>query len=100
MPEMHGVTRCIPPSPCRKSPEPPSIILSLLKDWQHEGRALTRAILQSSGNLRMTDTELHVTLVPLASPYKTRALAALCEELTRLASTFPGTNLKMVFHVQ
>jgi transposase len=81
-----------------------SALLELLrphfKDWQHEGRALTRAILQSSGNLRMTNTELHVTLVPLASPYKTRALAALCEELTQLASTFPGTNLKMVFHVQ
>lgn len=81
-----------------------SALLELLRphfpDWRHEGRALTRAILQSSGHLRKTDTELHVTLMPLASPYKTRALAALCEELTRLDSTFPGTNLKMVFHVQ
>lgn len=81
-----------------------SALLELLRphfqDWRHEGRALTRAILQSSGSLRMTETELHVTLVPLASPYKTRALVALCEELTRLATTFPGTNLKMVFHVQ
>ena len=81
-----------------------SALLELLRphfpDWRHEGRALTRAILQSSGHLRKTDTELHVTLLPLASPYKTRALAALCEELTRLDSTFPGTNLKMVFHVQ
>jgi transposase len=81
-----------------------SAMLELLRphfpDWRHEGRALTRAILQSSGHLRKTDTELHVTLVPLASPYKTRALVALCEELTRLASTFPGTNLKMVFHVE
>jgi hypothetical protein len=54
----------------------------------------------TSTHLRKTDTELHVTLLPLASPYKTWALAALCEELTRLDSTFPGTNLKMVFHVQ
>jgi phage terminase small subunit len=80
-----------------------SALLELLRphfpDWRHEGRALTRTILHSSGHLRVTDTALHVTLDPLASPYKTRALAALCDELTRLDSTFPGTNLKMVFHV-
>jgi DNA-binding MarR family transcriptional regulator len=80
-----------------------SALLELLRpqfpDWQHEGRALTRAILHSSGYLRVTATDLHVTLDPLASPYKTRALTALCAELTRLDSTFPGTNLKMVFHV-
>jgi hypothetical protein len=79
-------------------------LLELLRphfqDWRHEGRALTRTILQSRGHLRVTDTELHVTLDPLASPYKTRALAALCQDLTRLDSTFPGTNLKMVFDVQ
>jgi hypothetical protein len=80
-----------------------SALLELLRphfaDWRHEGRALTRTILHSSGHLRVTDTELHVTLDPLASPYKTRALTALCGELSRLDSTFPGTNLKMVFHV-
>jgi hypothetical protein len=80
-----------------------SALLELLRphfpDWRHEGRALTRAILHSSGHLRVTDTELHVTLASLASHYKTRALTALCGELSRLDSTFPGTNLKMVFHV-
>ncbi len=81
-----------------------SALLELIRphfpDWRHEGRALTRTILHSSGHLRVTDTELHVTLDPLASPYKTRALTALCDELTRLDSTFPGTTLKMVFHVE
>jgi transposase len=80
-----------------------SALLELLRphfpDWEHEGRALTRAILHSTGQLRVTDTELHVTLEPLASPYKTRALGALCEDLTRLDATFPGTNLKMHFSV-
>jgi hypothetical protein len=79
-------------------------LLELLRphfaDWRHEGCALTRAILQSRGHLRVTDTELHVTLDPLAQPYKTRALAALCKDLTRLDSVFPGTNIKMVFHVR
>lgn len=81
-----------------------SALLELLRphfpDWRHEGRALTRAILHSSGDLRVTDTDLHVTLDPLASPYKTKALTALCDELTRLDSTFPGTKLKMIFHVK
>jgi hypothetical protein len=81
-----------------------SALLELLRphfpDWQHEGRALTRVILHSSGHLRVTDTALHVTLDPLASPYKTRALIALCDELTRLDCVFPGTRLKMVFHVE
>jgi transposase-like protein len=80
-----------------------SALLELLRphfpDWRHEGRALTRAILHSTGHLRVTDTELHVTLDPLASPYKTRALAGLCDELSRLDTAFPGTNLKMVFRV-
>jgi hypothetical protein len=79
-------------------------LLELLRphfpDWRHEGRALTRAILGSSGHLRVTATHIHVTLHALASPYKTRALAALCEELTRFESTFPGTNLMMSFQVQ
>ena len=81
-----------------------SALLELLRphfpDWRNEGRALTRAILHSSGSLRVTATKLHVTIHPLASPYKTRALAALCNELTRLESAFPGTNLKMVFDVK
>ena len=79
-------------------------LLELLRphfpDWRHEGRALTRGILGSSGHLRVTATHIHVTINPLASPYKTRALSALCGELTRFESPFPGTNLLMTFQVQ
>jgi len=80
-----------------------SALLELLrphfKDWRHEGRELVRDILHSSGNLRVTDSTLTVEIKPQASPYKTRALAALCKELTGLQSTFPGTNLKMAFTI-
>ena len=57
-------------------------------------------MLHSTGHLRVNDTHLHVPRDPLASPYKTRALTALCNDLTQLDSAFPGTRLKMVFHVQ
>jgi len=69
------------------------------KDWRHEGRALVRDILHSSGNLRVTKTHLHVEVKSQASPYKTRALAVLCQEITRLDVTFPGSSLKMAFTI-
>ena len=69
-------------------------------DWRREGRSLLRQILHSSGDLNTTASHLHVTIEPLASPYKTRALAALCEEINKLDTTFPGSQLKMAFRVR
>jgi hypothetical protein len=78
-------------------------LLELLRphfaDWQHEGRDLVRNILHSTGNIRVTQTHLHVEVLPLASPHKTQALDALCEKLTSLETPFPGTNLTMAFSV-
>jgi hypothetical protein len=78
-------------------------LLELLRphfnDWEHEGRQVVRGILRSSGNLRVTPGQLTVEVSPQASPYKTRALQALCEELTGMGAAFPGTNLKMVFTI-
>jgi hypothetical protein len=70
------------------------------KDWRHEGRSLVRAILHSAGDLRVTDSHLHVEIAPQSSPYKTRALAALCEQLTSLQVVFLGSQLKLSFGVQ
>jgi len=79
-------------------------LLELLRphfaDWRHEGRALVRQILHSSGDLSVTDSHLNVTIDPLASPYKTRALAALCEEINQLDIAFPGSSLKLSFRVR
>ena len=69
------------------------------QDWCHEGRALVRAILHSPGNIRLIGTELHVQLASQASPYKTRALQALCDELTSMHAVYPGSDLRMVFSV-
>ena len=43
--------------------------------------------------LRYTRMELRVTLAARSSPHRTRAIAALCEELNRAATRFPGSSL-------
>jgi transposase len=68
-------------------------------DWRHEGRSLLRAILHSPGNITVTGSELHLQIAPQASPYKTRALQALCDQLTSMQAVFPGSGLRMVFSV-
>lgn len=68
-------------------------------DWRHEGRALVRAILHSSGNIRVGDRTLHIEIAPQASPYKTRALEQLCAAVSAMGSVFPGTDLLMSFAV-
>jgi hypothetical protein len=42
---------------------------------------------------------LQVRLAPLSSPHRTRALAALCAELDRVAIRFPGTRLRLRYAV-
>lgn len=70
------------------------------KEWRHEGRSLIRTILHSPGNIRVQQQRLHIEIAPQASPYKTRALQALCHHLTAIAAPFPGTDLVMSFAVQ
>ncbi|MBW2736395.1 MAG: helix-turn-helix domain-containing protein [Deltaproteobacteria bacterium] len=69
------------------------------KEWEHEGRSLIRVILHSPGNIRVTKRSLHIAISPQASPYKTRALQSLCQQLTTIAMPFPGTDLIMSFSV-
>ena len=48
---------------------------------------------------QLTDTELRVTLAPLSSRHRSRAVSALCEDLNRRPVRFPGTRLTMRFAV-
>jgi hypothetical protein len=43
--------------------------------------------------------ELRVVLAPMSSPHRTRAIAALCHELTAAAVVFPGTRLRLVYAI-
>ena len=67
---------------------------------EDEGRKLVVACLQSKGDLAVVGDELRVTLEPLASPNRTRALAALCEAINATDTRFPGSRLTLRFAVQ
>jgi transposase len=65
-----------------------------------DGRTIIQSMLQSSGDLEVADNELHVALEPQSAPHHTRALAALCEDLNRLDTKFPGSALRLRFSVR
>jgi transposase len=65
-----------------------------------EGRTLIQAALASAADLKVTQRELRVTLAAQSSPHRTRAVAALCEELNRRKALFPGSTLRLIYAVQ
>jgi len=65
-----------------------------------EGRTLIQAALSSAADLKVTKRELRVTLAPQSSPHRTRAIAALCAELSREKTLFPGSSLHLHYAIQ
>ena len=80
-----------------------SDLLNLLRPHyarvEDEGRTLIQTVLQSSASIKPTDDELHVTLSPLSSPHRSKAVAALCEVLNKTHIRFPGSKLRMHYEV-
>jgi prepilin-type processing-associated H-X9-DG protein len=64
-----------------------------------EGRTLVQTALNSAADIEVTDNELRITLAPLSSPHRSRAIAAVCEELNRSPVCFPGSRLRLRFAV-
>jgi transposase len=69
------------------------------KRAEDEGRTLVQTALGSAADIEVTATELRVTLAPLSSAHRTRAVAALCDELNRADARFPGTKLRLRFGI-
>jgi hypothetical protein len=69
------------------------------KRVEDEGRTFIQSALAAAGDLLVTDTELRVVVAPLSSPHRTRALSALCEDLNRTNTRFPGTRLRLRYVV-
>ena len=65
-----------------------------------EGRTLIQSALASAADLEVTPSELQVTLAPQSSPHRTRAIAALCEELNRTKTCFPGSQLRLRYAIR
>ena len=80
-----------------------SDLLALLRPHyaraEQEGRTLLHQIFAAAGDIRVSDTELHITLAPLSSPHRTHAAQALCEVLDQTATVFPGSRLRIRFTV-
>ncbi len=66
---------------------------------EDEGRTLIQSALASAGDIEVAGGELRVCLAPLSSRHRTRALAALCEELDRADAVFPGSRLRLRYRV-
>jgi hypothetical protein len=69
------------------------------KRVRDEGRTLIQSVLADSVDLEVTKSELRIRLTPLSSPHRTRVLAALCQELDRGCTFFPGTRLRLRYAV-
>jgi transposase len=62
-----------------------------------EGRTLLHELFAAAGDIRVSDTELNITLAPLSSPHRTHAAQALCELLDKTQTIFPGSRLRVRF---
>jgi transposase len=65
-----------------------------------EGRTLLQSALAGAADLEVAATELRVTLAAQSSPHRTRAIAALCEELNQKETFFPGSRLCLRYAIQ
>jgi len=65
-----------------------------------EGRTLLQTALVSAADLQVTETELRVTLAPQSSPHRTRAIAALCDQLNQTKTLFPGSRLHLHYAIR
>ena len=65
-----------------------------------EGRTLLQAALASAADLQVNQTELRVTLAAQSSRHRTRAIAALCEELNLTQTVFPGSRLRLRYAIE
>jgi transposase len=67
---------------------------------EDEARALLREAMTLSGDLQINGQTLHLRLDPASAPRRSRALAALCAQLTATETLYPGTQLKIAYCVK
>ena len=65
-----------------------------------EARALLREAFTLSGDLQILGNTPHVRLDHASAPRRSKALAALCTELTDTATRYPGTDLTLAYSVK
>jgi len=67
---------------------------------EDEGRTLIQCTLAGDADLEVGERELRVAIAPLSSAHRTRAIVALCDELNRSETVFPGSRLHLHYRVR
>src|SRR6185437_4794336 len=67
---------------------------------EDEAYAVIREALTTSGDITPGPGTLRIRLDPLTAPRRTRALAALCEQLNKTRTPYPGTDLILRYEVK
>ena len=62
-----------------------------------EAISLLREAFRSAADLQIIGNELHVGLESLSASRRSRAIGALCDDLTSTNTRYPGTDLKLVY---
>lgn len=65
-----------------------------------EGPAEHREAFTLSGDIQITDDQLHVRLDPASASRRSRAITALCEQHTATETTYPDIDLKIICNVK
>ncbi len=65
-----------------------------------EARSLLREAFTLAGDLQIIDGRLQVTLNPASAPRRSRAIAALCEQLNDTETVYPGTDLVLRYAIK
>jgi hypothetical protein len=65
-----------------------------------EAAALIREALTTSGDIIPASGQILIRLDPLSAPRRTRALAALCDQLNQTRTAYPGTDLVLRYEVK
>jgi hypothetical protein len=98
--ERKHLTNCLKMVAYQAEGELTHLIARHYRRVEDEGRTLVQAALSSAADLFVTETELRVVLAPMSSPHRTRAVAALCEELNAKAAVFPGSKLRLHYGIK
>jgi hypothetical protein len=65
-----------------------------------EGRGIIRALLSTSGDIRVTGDLIEVHLDQLSAPRYTHAMQSLCQHLNALGPRLPETPYELRFHIK
>jgi integrase len=67
---------------------------------EDEARSVLREAMRSPADLEVVGGQLHVRLDPLSAPRRSRAIAALCEDLNANDTVYPGTEFVLRYSVK